>query len=533
MLSLVVLIPIVSVVIYTSGQNFSDFWETITSKRLFSAYKVSFFCAFVATIINSVFGVILAWVLVRYDFPFKRFMDGLIELPFALPTSVAGITLTTLYSQNGWFGKIFAKFGIRVSYTKIGIIIAMIFIGIPFIVRNIQPVLEKFDRTYEEAGEMFGASRSQIFFKIIFPEIVPPLLTGFGLAFARALGEYGSVVFIAGNKPYETEVVPLLIMSKLQQFDYTSATAIALVMLLVSFTIMFITNSIQLYTSKFNKGMDTNTSNKSVPNTDKGIVKWLLIILGALFLIIMLIVPIIAVVHEALSGGLSSYVEAVTDKYTVSSVKLTLLATFIAVIVNTFFGLFASWTITKFKFTGKKILSSLIDIPLAVSPVIAGLVFILTYGRIGWANSILKALDIKIVFSITGIILATIFVTFPFISREIIPMLNSIGNDEEEMASIMGANAWTIFSKITFPHIKWALLYGIVLCTARAMGEFGAVSVISGHLRGKTTTMPLHIEILYNEFKYVDAFAVSSILVLFAIIILIVKSIVEYKGKKD
>lgn len=254
MLSIMVLIPVASVVVYTSGQNFSDFLETITSKRLLSAYKVSFMCSFIATLINSIFGVILAWVLVRYDFPLKRFMDGLIELPFALPTSVAGITLTTLYSENGWFGKIFAKFGIQVSYSKIGIIIAMIFIGIPFIVRNVQPVLEKFDKTYEEAGEMFGASRSQIFFKIIFPEILPPLLTGFGLAFARALGEYGSVVFIAGNKPYETEVVPLLIMSKLQQFDYTSATAIALVMLVVSFIIMFITNSIQIYTNKFTKG---------------------------------------------------------------------------------------------------------------------------------------------------------------------------------------------------------------------------------------------------------------------------------------
>lgn len=254
MLSIMVLIPVASVVVYTSGQNFSDFLETITSKRLLSAYKVSFMCSFIATLINSIFGIILAWVLVRYDFPLKRFMDGLIELPFALPTSVAGITLTTLYSENGWFGKIFAKFGIQVSYSKIGIIIAMIFIGIPFIVRNVQPVLEKFDKTYEEAGEMFGASRSQIFFKLIFPEILPPLLTGFGLAFARALGEYGSVVFIAGNKPYETEVVPLLIMSKLQQFDYTSATAIALVMLVVSFIIMFITNSIQIYTNKFTKG---------------------------------------------------------------------------------------------------------------------------------------------------------------------------------------------------------------------------------------------------------------------------------------
>jgi sulfate transport system permease protein len=263
------------------------------------------------------------------------------------------------------------------------------------------------------------------------------------------------------------------------------------------------------------------------------VVKWVLIAISVLFLFIMLVVPIIAVIVESLSNGIQSYIDAVTDEYTISAIKLTLLATVFAVIVNTIFGLFASWTITKFKFRGKKILSSLIDIPLAVSPVIAGLVFILTYGRIGWAHGILKALDVKIVFAVPGIVLATIFVTFPFISREIIPVLNAQGNDEEEAAALMGANSWTIFSKVTFPHIKWALLYGIVLCTARAMGEFGAVSVISGHLRGQTNTLPLHIEVLYNEFKATDAFAVSSILVLLSIIILVIKSIIESKGKKE
>lgn len=263
------------------------------------------------------------------------------------------------------------------------------------------------------------------------------------------------------------------------------------------------------------------------------VVKWILISVSTIFLVVMLIVPIISVICESLQNGISYYVNAITDDYAVSSIKLTLLATVLSVIINTIFGLFASWTITKFKFKGKKLLSSLIDIPLAISPVIAGLVFILTYGRIGWAYDFLQAINVKIVFSISGVILATIFVTFPFISREIIPVLNAQGSDEEEMASIMGVNAWTIFSKITFPHIKGALLYGIVLCTARAMGEFGAVSVISGHLKGKTNTMPLHIEILYNDFKSTDAFAVSSILVLIAIIILIIKSIIEYKGKKE
>ena len=260
-------------------------------------------------------------------------------------------------------------------------------------------------------------------------------------------------------------------------------------------------------------------------------IKWALISVSVIFLVIMLVIPIIAVIIEALKDGFTTYKNAITDNYAVSSIKLTLLATVLSVIINTIFGLFASWTITKFNFKGKKIVSSLMDIPLAVSPVIAGLVFILTYGRIGWAYGFLNAINLKIVFAVPGIVLATVFVTFPFISREIIPVLNTQGNSEEEAAALMGASGWKIFSKVTFPHIKWALLYGIVLCTARAMGEFGAVSVISGHLKGKTNTMPLHIEILYNDFKSTDAFAVSSILVLLAIIILIVKSIIEYKGK--
>ena len=199
----------------------------------------------------------------------------------------------------------------------------------------------------------------------------------------------------------------------------------------------------------------------------------------------------------------------------------------------TVFGLFAAWCITKFRFRGKKLLSTLIDVPVTVSPVIAGLIFILVFGRQSILYPYLEAMDIKIVFAVPGIILATIFVTFPFISRELIPVLESEGTDEEEAAALMGAKGFTIFRKVTFPHIKWALLYGIVLCTARAMGEFGAVSVPSGHLRGKTNTLPLHIEILFNEFKYIPAFAVSSILVVIAVLLLVIRSIVEYRGKKN
>jgi sulfate transport system permease protein len=264
-----------------------------------------------------------------------------------------------------------------------------------------------------------------------------------------------------------------------------------------------------------------------------GFVKWILIGISVAFIFLMLVLPLVTVITEAFHSGWETYKEAVTDKYTVRAVLLTLEATVCAVAVNTFFGLFAAWAVTKFQFRGKKLLTTLIDVPVTVSPIIAGLIFVLTFGRQSILYPYLEAMNIKIVFAVPGIVLATIFVTFPFISRELIPVLESQGTDEEEAAALMGAKGLTIFRKITFPHIKWALLYGIVLCAARAMGEFGAVSVLSGHLRGLTNTLPLHVEILFNEFKYVPAFAVSSILVMMAIVILLIRSIVEYRGKRD
>lgn len=250
LLSIVVLIPLASLILVSSGIGLKKFISIVTAPEVMAGYKVSFLCAFIAAIINCIFGTILAWVLVKYDFPFKRFLDGLIELPFAIPTAVAGISLTALYSDKGFIGQFFAKFGIKIAYTKIGIVIAMIFIGIPFVVRTIQPVLEKMDSQYEEAARILGAGRIRTFFKVILPEIFPSIITGFGLAFARGIGEYGSVVFIAGNIPYETQIIPLLIMNKLEQFDYMGATSIALVMLIASFVILFGINFIQNTVSK-------------------------------------------------------------------------------------------------------------------------------------------------------------------------------------------------------------------------------------------------------------------------------------------
>ncbi|MCR4742358.1 MAG: sulfate ABC transporter permease subunit CysW [Treponema sp.] len=261
-------------------------------------------------------------------------------------------------------------------------------------------------------------------------------------------------------------------------------------------------------------------------------VKILLILISTFFLLVMLIFPLLSVIVNSLHKGCKFYINSIGDPYTLKALALTIKATVWALLINTVFGLFAAWTVTKFHFKGKKVLTTLIDLPVTVSPIIAGLIFILIFGRQSPIFPLLSKLNIKVVFAVPGIILATVFVTFPFVSRELIPVLNTQGTDEEEAAALMGANFFTIFSKVTFPHIKWAFLYGIVLCTARAMGEFGAVSVLSGHIRGKTNTLPLHVEILFNEFHYYEAFAISSILVIMAIIVLVIRSIVEVFGNK-
>ena len=253
-LSLIVLIPLSALILNASGIKFSDFINIITNPRVIASFGVSIKCSFIAALINAFFGTILAWALVRYDFPFKRILDGVIDLPFALPTAVAGISLTTLYSQNGFLGKGLYSLGINSAFSEIGIIIALVFIGIPFVVRSIEPVLKELDNSYEEAATMLGAGRAKIFLSVIFPEILSPLISGFSLAFARGIGEYGSVVFISGNMPMKTEIVPILIKSKLEQYDYNGATAIGLTMLIVSFLILVVSNLMEHYTNKAARG---------------------------------------------------------------------------------------------------------------------------------------------------------------------------------------------------------------------------------------------------------------------------------------
>ncbi|PYI56173.1 sulfate ABC transporter permease subunit CysT [Paenibacillus flagellatus] len=249
-LSLIVLFPLAGIVIKSTGQSWSKFWETVTDPRVIASIQVSIGTAFYAAIVNAVFGLVVAWVLVRYTFPGKRLVDGLVDLPFALPTAVAGIALTAIYAPNGWLGSFFGQFGIKTAYSPLGITFALIFIGLPFVVRTIQPVLEDLEKDVEEAAASLGASRWRTFRSVIFPAVLPSLLTGFALAFARAIGEYGSVVFISGNMPMKTEIAPLLIRTKLEQYDYTGATSIALVMLILSFVLLFVINVLQWRASR-------------------------------------------------------------------------------------------------------------------------------------------------------------------------------------------------------------------------------------------------------------------------------------------
>ncbi len=276
--------------------------------------------------------------------------------------------------------------------------------------------------------------------------------------------------------------------------------------------------------------MSAPRSRRTRPIGESAPMRWLLTTLALVFLTLFLFIPIAAVFTEALSQGVKVYIAAITDRYALAAIRLSLLTVAIAVPLNLVFGVAAAWAIAKFEFRGKQFLTTLIDLPFSVSPVIAGLIYVLIFGANGWFGGWLVAHDIKVIFAVPGIVLATVFVTVPFIARELIPLMQAQGTDEEEAAIVLGAGGWTTFRRVTLPNIKWGLLYGVILCTARALGEFGAVSVVSGHIRGQTNTLPLHVEILYNEYNFAAAFATASLLSLMALVMLVAKSIIEWQS---
>jgi sulfate transport system permease protein len=281
--------------------------------------------------------------------------------------------------------------------------------------------------------------------------------------------------------------------------------------------------------------MSTAMTSKKVQagTTEARWIRFSLIGLALTFMFLFLVLPLAAVFTEALRKGLDAYLEALKEPDAWSAIRLTLITAAIAVPLNLVFGVSAAWAIAKYEFKGKSVLTTLVDLPFSVSPVVAGLIYVLMFGAQGWFGPWLQAHDIKIIFAVPGIVLATVFVTFPFIARELIPLMQAQGNDEEQAAIVLGATGWQTFWYVTLPNIKWGLIYGVILCNARAMGEFGAVSVVSGHIRGQTNTMPLHVEILYNEYQSVAAFAVASLLALLALVTLAIKSVIEWRHEQD
>jgi sulfate transport system permease protein len=279
-------------------------------------------------------------------------------------------------------------------------------------------------------------------------------------------------------------------------------------------------------------GGTTSLQRRAVSTTEVAWVRWTLISLALLFVALFLVLPLAAVFAEALRKGWGAYLEGLREPDAWAAIRLTLITAAIAVPLNLVFGIAAAWCIAKYEFRGKAFLTTLVDLPFSVSPVVAGLMYVLVFGAQGWLGPWLESHGIKIMFAVPGIVLATLFVTFPFIARELIPLMQAQGNEEEQAAIVLGASGWQTFWHVTLPNIKWGLIYGVILCNARAMGEFGAVSVVSGHIRGQTNTMPLHVEILYNEYQSVAAFAVASLLALLALVTLVIKSVAEWKHER-
>lgn len=527
---LVLLLPLSALVMQLSQMTLAQYWQVISNPQMVAAYKVTVLSAGVAALFNGVFGLLMAWVLTRYQFPGRSLLDALMDLPFALPTAVAGLTLASLFSVNGIYGEWLGHFGIKVTYTWLGIAVAMAFTSIPFVVRTVQPVLEELGPEYEEAAETLGATRWQTFRRVVMPELSPALIAGVALSFTRSLGEFGAVIFIAGNIAWKTEVTSLMIFVRLQEFDYPAASAIASVILAASLILLFGINTLQSrFWSACGRALMANISQLRPRREPVNWGKWSLIGLGVVISAFILVVPMASIFAIAFSKGIMPVLQNLVDPDMRNAIWLTLLIAVITVPVNLVFGTLLAWLVTRFTFPGRQLMLTLLDIPFAVSPVVAGLVYLLFYGANGIAGSWLEAHNLQLMFAWPGMIMVTVFVTCPFVVRELVPVMMSQGSQEDEAAILLGASGWQMFRRVTLPNIRWALLYGVVLTNARAIGEFGAVSVVSGSIRGETLSLPLQIEMLEQDYNTVGAFTAAALLTLIAILTLFLKSAVQWR----
>ncbi len=417
-------------------------------------------------------------MLVRDDFRGKALVSAVIDLPFALPTVVAGLTLLTLYGPT-------SPFHVNLAGTRVGIGAALLFVTLPFCVRSVQPVLAELDAEIEEAAASLGATRRQVLRRILLPSVLPSVLAGAGLAFARAVGEFGSVVLISGNLPFKTEVASSCIYSLSQSGDLPAASAVSIVLVLISLVVLAGHRLDPPPLRHHGEGMSALTGTR----------RWRLPLRFAVlrYLALLVVLPVGSVFYRAFQHGLGAAWDAITTPDALHALWLTLLVAVIAVPLNTIFGVGVSLILARHRFPGAWLLDALVDIPLAISPVVIGLALILVYGHTGWFGNWLAARGITVIFSVPGIIMASAAVSLPYVVREVLPVLQEIGTEQEQAARTLGARPLTVFRRITLPNIRRGLAYGVTLTTARVLGEFGAVAIVSGAIAGKTQTLTLFI----------------------------------------
>ena len=508
-LTLIVLIPIAAVVASSLEGGLSAFWDQVTSPSAVGALKLTFVASLIVVAVNAVTGTLIAWVLVRDDFPGQSVVNAVIDLPFALPTIVAGLTLLAVYGPE-------SPLGIDVAYTRAAVVVALLFVTLPFVVRAVQPVLQELDREMEEAAASLGARPLTTFRRIILPNLLPAMLSGAALSFGKAVGEFGSIVLISGNIPFDTEVASVWIFKAIRRRRPRSRSSSS--------------------SSRSSSSPSPTSSSGAAGGTMRSRrgSRYALRAAALGYLTLILALPFSAIVYYTFRDGIEPVWEALTDPSFVSALKLTLLAVGIAVPANTVFGIACAMALVRRPPKhGTWLLNSLIGLPLALSPVVVGLALILVYGQDGWLGGWLTENGIQIIFSTPGIVLATIFVTLPFVVREVIPVLREVGTDQDEAAWTLGASRWLTFRRVTLPAIRWGVAYGVVLTTARALGEYGAVAVVSGRIAGKTETLTLHVDEEYLRFNEVAAYTTSLVLALLAVLTLIAMNLFKPRHDKE
>jgi sulfate ABC transporter permease protein CysW/sulfate ABC transporter permease protein CysT len=508
-LTLIVLIPIAAVVVSSLEGGLAAFWDEVTSPAAVAALKLTFVASLLVVLVNAVTGTLIAWVLVRDDFRGKSIVNAIIDLPFALPTIVAGLTLLAVYGPR-------SPVDIDVSYTRAAVVVALLFVTLPFVVRAVQPVLLELDREMEDAAASLGARPFTTFRRIILPNLLPAMLSGAALSFGKAVGEFGSIVLISGNIPFDTEVASVWIFKAIESDQPRQS------------------RSCSSFSPSLSSPSPTCSSGAVGGTMRRGASRYALRTVALGYLALLLALPFSAIVYYTFRDGVEPVWEAVTDPSFVAAFKLTVIAVGIAVPANTIFGVACAMALVRRPPKhGTWLLNSLIGLPLALSPVVVGLALILVYGQDGWFGSWLTENGIRIIFSTPGIVLATIFVTLPFVVREVIPVLREVGTDQDEAAWTLGASRFQTFRRVTLPAIRWGVAYGVVLTTARALGEYGAVAVVSGRIAGKTETLTLHVDEEYLRFNEVAAYATSLVLAFLAVLTLIAMNLFKPKEYKE